>query len=740
MRTGKMKKKVILIGVVLLLIAYLIFNIVSYAGNETIYVNLTKADLNNIGYGVGNPTQSGGKYIWNLMQYNSNSASDISVPQRNLYCIKAEYGTTWQNSQKPEQIVAYNLSYDLQDEREKVLSNLVDNGTTDDIVKALLDPAGKAYRELLWILDNAYIPGTTDKTEYLEKAEIDTDWYIYTLTDADIKAVEQMAIWYFTNYQIDGNNVYNKTANIDWLQITTDGGTSYKTLSTLTHMQSEEGQERSEQAEDLYNHLISSAKTGASNYTADNGYKISTTSATVNVSGLTQENGKYKLNAEIKDTYNLVGPIVITGSVSSADDISMTLTNQDGTQIINYTLTDKNGNSLGKTLDKLVGNTNGFYIKVARNLATTVNISITTQTTQTTQTLWLSGTESNGKITLKGEQPIVEINREKIPTTIELTGTPEVIEIPVTKVWEDSNNQDGIRPTSVKVSLYANGTAVAGKTITLNSSNSWKGTFTDLPKTSGGVDIAYTVQEDETTGYATEVTGQGGSEFTITNTHIPETIDIPVTKVWSDSNNQDGKRPTSITVKLLANGTDVPGKTLTLNSSNSWKGTFEDLPVYESGEKINYTIEEEGVPAEYSVVTTGSSTEGFTVTNTYKPETIDIPVTKIWVDSNDEDKMRPTSIEVSLYANDVKVSGKTLTLNSSNSWKGTFTDLPKKSNGEDIIYTVKEDNVPTGYKVAISGTMTSGFTVTNTHKIFDLALRKSITQVNGENVTNTKMI
>ena len=99
--------------------------------------------------------------------------------------------------------------------------------------------------------------------------------------------------------------------------------------------------------------------------------------------------------------------------------------------------------------------------------------------------------------------------------------------------------------------------------------------------------------------------------------------------------------------------------------------------------------------------------------------------------------MRPTSIEVSLYANDVKVSGKTLTLNSSNSWKGTFTDLPKKSNGEDIIYTVKEDNVPTGYKVAISGTMTSGFTVTNTHKIFDLALRKSITQVNGENVTNT---
>ena len=425
MKTGKMKKRAIFIGIVLLLIAYLIFNIVSYAGNETIYVNLTKADINNIGYGVGDPTQQGGKYIWNLMQYNSNSVSDVSVPQRNLYCIKAEYGTTWQNSQKPEQIVEYNLSYDLQDEREKVLSSLVDNGTTDDVIKALLDPAGKAYREILWILDNAYIPGTTDKTEYLEKAQIDTDWYSqYPLTDADIKAVEQMAIWYFTNYQIDGETVYNKTTSTDWLQITTNGGLSYTNLSQLTHMQTEEGEDRNDQAEILYKYLVSSAQKGASNYTAENGYKIPTTSATVNVSGLTQENGKYKLDAEIKNTDNIVGPIVISGSVSSPSDISMTLTNQDGTQITNYTLTDKNGNSLGKTLYQLVGDPNGFYIKVARNLATTVNISITTQSTQTTKTLWLSGTEKDGKITLKGEQPIVEINREKIPTTIELTGAP----------------------------------------------------------------------------------------------------------------------------------------------------------------------------------------------------------------------------------------------------------------------------------------------------------------------------
>ena len=313
------------------------------------------------------------------------------------------------------------------------------------------------------------------------------------------------------------------------------------------------------------------------------------------------------------------------------------------------------------------------------------------------------------------------------------------ISIQVTKVWEDSNNQDGTRPASITVSLLANGVKVPGKTLTLNASNSWKGTFTDLPVYENETKITYTVEETGVpSGYSTQTTGSATSGFTITNTYTPQTTQVSVEKVWEDSNNQDGKRPVSITVKLLANGIDVPGKTLTLNSGNSWNGTFSDLPVYEDGTKITYTIEETGVPADYESEITGNATTGFIITNTYKPETIDIPVTKVWVDSNNQDKLRPSSIQVNLYANGERVVGKTLTLNSGNSWKGTFTDLPKKSNGTDIIYTVQEDDVPEGYKVAISGTVTSGFTVTNTHKIFDLALRKSITQVNGENVTNTK--
>mgnify|MGYP002796485110 FL=1 len=152
---------------------------------------------------------------------------------------------------------------------------------------------------------------------------------------------------------------------------------------------------------------------------------------------------------------------------------------------------------------------------------------------------------------------------------MELTGTPETINIPVTKSWSDSNNQDGLRPTSVTVTLYANNVAVNGKTLTLNSSNSWKGTFTDLPKYKNGIEITYTVKENNPpTGYTPTVSGSITNGFTVTNTHTPETIEIPVTKIWADNNNQDGIRPASVTVALYADNVAVSGKTLTLNSSN----------------------------------------------------------------------------------------------------------------------------------------------------------------------------
>ena len=177
------------------------------------------------------------------------------------------------------------------------------------------------------------------------------------------------------------------------------------------------------------------------------------------------------------------------------------------------------------------------------------------------------------------------------------------------------------------------------------------------------------------------------------------------------------------------------GKILTLNEANGWKGTFTGLPKKANGVDIVYTIKEEPVPSGYTVAITGDTT-GFTVTNKYSPEKINIPVTKIWQDNEDADKIRPESITVNLKKGTEVID--TVELNKENNWTHTFENLPKKENGEEIIYTVEEVETE-GYTASITGSMVEGFVITNKHevskKIFDLALRKYITKINDKDIT-----
>ena len=151
-------KKVCLVVIVIAIIAFLLSYIISYANTgETIYVNLTKLDTKGIGYAIGNPTTDAGHpatnaYIWNITTYDSANATSASREQRNLYCIKANYGESWNNNKDTK--VAYNLSYDLQADRQNLLNKIVGNSNdADSVVKKLLTEEGH-YRELLWILDN----------------------------------------------------------------------------------------------------------------------------------------------------------------------------------------------------------------------------------------------------------------------------------------------------------------------------------------------------------------------------------------------------------------------------------------------------------------------------------------------------------------------------------------------------------------------------------------------------------
>ena len=177
----------------------------------------------------------------------------------------------------------------------------------------------------------------------------------------------------------------------------------------------------------------------------------------------------------------------------------------------------------------------------------------------------------------------------------------------------------------------------------------------------------------------------------------PAKTSIPVTKVWI------GKEADSVTVNLYADGVKIDSKQLT--AANQWQYTFTNLDKYNNGNEIQYTVKEETL-ANYDSAITGDMANGFKITNT-NTEKISIPVEKKWVGP------AAASATVKLLADGV--IKETVTLNAAGNWKHTFNNLPKydATDGHEIEYKVQEEAIA-NYTTAISGTATTGFTITNT--------------------------
>ncbi|MDD6815846.1 MAG: Cna B-type domain-containing protein [Firmicutes bacterium] len=296
------------------------------------------------------------------------------------------------------------------------------------------------------------------------------------------------------------------------------------------------------------------------------------------------------------------------------------------------------------------------------------------------------------------------------------TYTPGVTGVSVSKVWNDNNDQDDIRPDSVTVQLYADREAIEGKTLELSEANNWSGTFTDLPVTNGqGATITYSVEEvvDEALdGYTPSISGSAATGFTITNTHTPATTSVSGSKTWDDNNDQDRKRPEKIKINLYKSDSDglVPVASKTVTAADGWAWSFTNLPEKENGKIIDYRILEE--PVEYYT----SEVDGYDVINSYTPDQTSVSVNKSWQDNENKDGIRPDSVTVQLYADGKVVEGKTVTLTGETQWTGTFTGLPKYDAGREIVYSVAETEVPNGYTASVAyNDVTGSFVITNSH-------------------------
>ena len=719
------------------------------------------------------------KYVWKIVTY---SGSAINY-DRTLYCLKAEQG--FYTSEPGVFKETYNLSYDFMNKNSM----------------SPLPVPSQYYNQIVWILNHAYIPSastaSTDKTTLLQNAGITGT---SELTDDDIDVVQQLAIWYFTNYDDSTyhTDMLGEASFQTVLQSTkTSGGTSaYQAIEDIN-------QTRYDQMDKLFVYLVENAKkaTASSNSTSSP-IAMGNTTPTVEVSG----------------SNYIVGPFKIDKNNDTPYTINFSITDQSGKSLAGkYTLLDSNKSQTSQTLEQLVGS--NFYLRIPISTVNSENItslrfSMNGNYTITTATYWTKSGDST-------VQPIVELGR----TPKAFSGNKEV-----TFPKEGSYNLK-----LIKVEQGNTTNKLQGATFRITSPN---GTVTETTSSNGEINVGpitintpgtdtITIEETQAPdGYEKVITAPINVQVTKTlssNTYTMSNAVITNTQTGSSISVSGSTITVTVENKLIPKDSEYNLKLVKVEQGNTSKKlqgaefrinspTGEVTQTTNASGEINIgpiavtatgtdtiTIEETKAPDGYEKIITAPITVQVTKVfenNTYKMSTAQITNAQtgasLTLSGNTitvtvENKLIPKTSEYNLKLIKVeegtsnKLEGAEFKINSPNGEVTQTTNASGEINigpiavtatGTDTI-TIEETKAPAGYEKIITAPITvqvtkvfenntykmsdavitnaqngadislSGNTITvtveNKAKYFDLALRKYITQVNGENVANTRV-
>ena len=366
---------------------------------------------------------------------------------------------------------------------------------------------------------------------------------------------------------------------------------------------------------------------------------------------------------------------------------------------------------------------------------------------------------SGAKIVNEADEDVTgnyDIEYVKGTLTIKAIPSDGFVDVTITKKWDDANNQDGKRDdVTLTLNASANGRLIDWdvlKDIAKNGANltmdetaehvfaraeftddkdSYSYTFRNVPKYANFNDvntlIDFAVTENEVPDFY-EIDVESSTRLMIVNVHEVKTMNIHVTKVWDDEDNNDGYRPDAITVKLYADGALYGEKTITPDENDVWETTFENLPVYKKGETISYTVEEDAIDEYTTTYSTEKPIVGgdydevareVTITNRYEIKKLNLTVIKIWADAGNTDKLRPSELTFNLYktvGDGEKELVQEFQLKSSNGnsvWKHkdlrtTLEGLNVYENGEKVHYSIEETTKLEGYRVSYMDNDTVG--------------------------------
>lgn len=281
-----------------------------------------------------------------------------------------------------------------------------------------------SYNAILWIIDNMYLPENPDmdKDKFLAKAGLEGA----TLTEDEIEAIQQVALWYFSNYDKNGEPYSLSLADsVSLGVILKKDDTSYSKARDI------------EQINMLYDYFITNAKANAAQYGNGNIRELNAGVKRVEIDKTKQ----LQITKDANGDY-LIGPVNIK-KTNATNDFDLEIKIKDAQGNVIPEKDELNGNipilysdkDVPLKIEELVNN-GDVYIKIVSMWDEKFDfssVSIETITTyfETKASLWVADAD---------EQPIVKIEKEKKTdtdkiTTERITGKIELI---VNKVDKDN--------------------------------------------------------------------------------------------------------------------------------------------------------------------------------------------------------------------------------------------------------------------------------------------------------------
>ncbi len=378
------------------------------------------------------------------------------------------------------------------------------------------------YNAMLWIADNAYLPVSTDKYNAQEyKTELLTKIGIAKvnqgmITDDDLEVIQQLAFWYFANYDENGKNESVSTTNptpVNWLAINGSNDAF--------------GTRRANYLNRIYQYFIEEALKEGS----DSASKIreTTNSDSVNI----EFDKNIKFGVEDKNStgtkpnpyenYYLIGPFKITTNDARYNDFELALKDGKGNIVNQYFYFEQTEDTLKRMqifdvinstgnkveLEKVTYN-NEYYIKLYKSAMEFVDIDCSKFSLKVSKTgKWAT---ANFLYATGNDQAVIEIKRDKAEAEDEIsTEVPKRYDLALRKFITaikrgETNVEVASRTPSIDTTTLINGiTDRTGK-------KQYTATYThskDALTVETGDIVTYTIRvynEGEIDGKATEVT------------------------------------------------------------------------------------------------------------------------------------------------------------------------------------------------------------------------------------------